>query len=421
MRKVGYTQPAVRALRHRRDLRRLADERVARQQERRLVVVARRQPHRQPRPAADLRDPPPEQRRRQAAPARRSPARCSTRTTPAAPWYILGTGTEYHTMQDHAKAQARLRHHADRPRDLHRSASGRTRPTTRRSRTCAMRAGNAGLQRRRSTSTAWRTPVAGAHRRRLRRDPREPDAPHARPVGEEPHPGRVRLGGRPPACTTTARTTSARTRRPTRCPTPRRRRRHAADGSGTGWNTLALKGIWRPQRHRGRAHRRLRRPARQLQAARTSRRTSPATGSTTARGRWPATSAARPSSQRSTAQDAWALRAALEDRARARAEHWQRRRRADDVLGRRSRPCTYPSRRENYLSPKAALSYQARADMVLKASARPRGAHADGGRAVRRDVDDQLAVHQRPEPEAREVVDHRADRREGSRQRRRCA
>ena len=46
--KLGYVVAALRALQHATTPSRLADQRLAGQQERRLVVVDRRQPHRQP-------------------------------------------------------------------------------------------------------------------------------------------------------------------------------------------------------------------------------------------------------------------------------------------------------------------------------------------------------------------------------------
>ena len=67
--KLGLFVAAFRALQHAPDLQQLADQRLARQQERRLVVVDRRQPHRQPGPAADLHHAPPWPR---APPARRA-------------------------------------------------------------------------------------------------------------------------------------------------------------------------------------------------------------------------------------------------------------------------------------------------------------------------------------------------------------
>jgi iron complex outermembrane receptor protein len=82
----------------------LAGQRVAGQPQRRLELVDERQPHRQRRPAAHVRHP--------AGPAAR-PARAGTPVTGAAlasttagqPWYILGSSTQYHTLQDHVKAK----------------------------------------------------------------------------------------------------------------------------------------------------------------------------------------------------------------------------------------------------------------------------------------------------------------------------
>ena len=216
-----------------------------------------------------------------------------------------------------------------------------------------------------------------------------------------------------PACTTTAATTSARTPPPTRCPAPARAAPGTlADGSGTGWSNLALKGTWRPTGAERRAHRRLRRPARRYALALPHLDDHRATGWPTLAGPLASGVSGKTRLRSFYAQDAWAFAPHWKTVLGLRAEQW----RANEgqtafsstVLARRTRRAA-----RRYLSPKAALAYQALPDVVLKASAGPGGADADGRRALRRHVDDELAVHQRPEPQARALVDDGADGREG--------
>lgn len=144
-----------------------------------------------------------------------------------------------------------------------------------------------------------------------------------------------------------------------------------ADGSGTGWLNLALKGTWRPAGMAG-AH------TVDLGLQQDSYQLNYLTSSIA--GNWLSAPAGALANQvggktrlRSAyAQDAWAFAPSWKTVLGLRAERWQ----AYDGKTAFSATSTlgYPSRSENFLSPKAALSFQAGADLVLKAST---------GRAVR--------------------------------------
>jgi iron complex outermembrane receptor protein len=144
-----------------------------------------------------------------------------------------------------------------------------------------------------------------------------------------------------------------------------------ADGGGTGWNNLALKGTWRPDGIRG-AH------IVDFGLQQDNYKVQYLTSSIA--GNWlgdPAGTLAsnvqgKTQLQSLYAQDAWAFAPRWKTVLGARAEQW----RAFDGLTAfsASSSLAFPSRRENYISPKAALSYQWAPDLVLKASA---------GRAVR--------------------------------------
>ncbi len=120
------------------------------------------------------------------------------------------------------------------------------------------------------------------------------------------------------------------------------------------------------------------------------------------------------------AQDAWRFAPRWKTVLGLRAEHW----RADGRQTAFSATQRAGLRRRaarRYLSPKAALSCQARPDLVLKASA---------GRAVRMPTVSELygatsttnsQYINDPNLQARTLVDHRADGREGPGQRRCCA
>ncbi|MBI2771732.1 MAG: TonB-dependent receptor [Burkholderiales bacterium] len=122
-----------------------------------------------------------------------------------------------------------------------------------------------------------------------------------------------------------------------------------ADGSGTGWNTLALKGTWRPGGMQG-AH------IVDFGAQQESYRLAYVTTGTT--GNVISDVGGRARLQSLYAQDAWNFAPKWKTVLGGRAEAW----------------VAWPGRRESAFSPKAALSYQWAADTVLKASL---------GRAVR--------------------------------------
>jgi iron complex outermembrane receptor protein len=144
-----------------------------------------------------------------------------------------------------------------------------------------------------------------------------------------------------------------------------------ADGSGSGWNNLALKGTWRPQGLRG-AH--IVDFGLQQDNYKLSYLTSSIAGDWLAdpAGTLKSNVQGRTQLQSLYAQDAWAFAARWKTVLGLRAEQW----RAFDGLSAFSASSAlgYASRRESYLSPKAALSYQWAPDLVLKAST---------GRAVR--------------------------------------
>ena len=144
-----------------------------------------------------------------------------------------------------------------------------------------------------------------------------------------------------------------------------------ADGSGSGWNNLALKGTWRPDGLRG-AH--IVDFGAQQDNYKLQYLTSSIAGNWLADPAGPLASNVQGRTQLQSlyAQDAWAFAPRWKTVLGLRAEQW----RAFDGLSAfsASSALTYASRRENYLSPKAALSYQWAPDLVLKAST---------GRAVR--------------------------------------
>jgi iron complex outermembrane receptor protein len=146
-----------------------------------------------------------------------------------------------------------------------------------------------------------------------------------------------------------------------------------ADGSGTGWNTLGLKGTWRPFGAKG-AHivdfgvqqdsyrlEYVTHTAADWLAGAPATVASDVGGRTRLRSVW--------------AQDAWAFAPAWKTVLGGRFEHWQAYQGRTRIPGANPPVDTdWPSRSENHFSPKAALSWQWDRDTVLKASA---------GRAVR--------------------------------------
>ncbi len=144
-----------------------------------------------------------------------------------------------------------------------------------------------------------------------------------------------------------------------------------ADGSGTGWATLALKGIWRPEGVKGahivdfgyqQDHYKLR----YLTSAIAGNWTTDAPGALASNVQ------GHTQLQSLYAQDAWALAPKWKTVLGARAEQWT----ASDGLTAFSAASAlnFPTRRERFISPKAALSYQWAPGTVLKAAT---------GRAVR--------------------------------------
>ncbi len=142
-----------------------------------------------------------------------------------------------------------------------------------------------------------------------------------------------------------------------------------ADGSGTGWNTLALKGIWRPAGTGHVVDLGVQQDSYQLRYL-----TSNIAGNylADAAGALAANVQGRTRLQAAYAQDAWLLAPDWKAVIGLRAEAWRAHDGRTDFSATSSQ--SYAARHEHFLSPKAALSWQATADTVLKASL---------GRAVR--------------------------------------
>ncbi|MEO8311748.1 MAG: TonB-dependent receptor [Caldimonas sp.] len=144
-----------------------------------------------------------------------------------------------------------------------------------------------------------------------------------------------------------------------------------ADGSGTGWDTLALRGTWRPPGAAG-AH--VVDFGVQQERYRLRYRTSNVPGNylNDEPGTLASNVQGRTDLQSVYGQDVWRLAERWKAVLGGRLEHW------DSFDGRTDFSATssqsHPSRHENHVSPKAALSWQWRDDTVLKASV---------GRAVR--------------------------------------
>ena len=144
-----------------------------------------------------------------------------------------------------------------------------------------------------------------------------------------------------------------------------------ADGSGTGWNNLAAKGTWRPGGIDG-AH--IVDFGVQQDSYKLQYLTSAIAGNwlTDAAGALASNVSGKTQLRSVYAQDAWRFAEKWKTVLGLRAEGW----RADDgsTAFSGTSALAYPSRNERFFSPKAALSFQAAPDLVLKASA---------GRAVR--------------------------------------
>jgi iron complex outermembrane receptor protein len=141
------------------------------------------------------------------------------------------------------------------------------------------------------------------------------------------------------------------------------------NSKGTGWNTLAAKGTWRPDGMQG-AHivdfgvqrdsyklRTVENKTSDWISGSAGAQNQAFSGNTQLVGLW--------------AQDTWKLASQWKAVLGARAEHWNA---SQGQTANATTSVHHPERSENYLSPKAALAYQANAQWVLKAST---------GRAVR--------------------------------------
>lgn len=147
-----------------------------------------------------------------------------------------------------------------------------------------------------------------------------------------------------------------------------------ADGSGTGWNTLAFKGIWRPDGLKG-AHIvdfGFQQDSYKLQYLTSNVAANWLTGPA---GSLASNVGGKTRLQSLYAQDAWAFAPRWKAVLGARAEWWTASSGYTQIPGAAPAINTlWPQRRESYFSPKAALSWQWLPDTVLKAST---------GRAVR--------------------------------------
>ncbi|MDB5859488.1 MAG: TonB-dependent receptor [Ramlibacter sp.] len=147
-----------------------------------------------------------------------------------------------------------------------------------------------------------------------------------------------------------------------------------ADGSGTGWTTLAARGTWRPQGERG-AH--VVDFGAQQESYVLAYRTSTIAGNylNDAAGPLASDVGGRTRLQSLWAQDAWRFAQSWKAVLGGRAEYWQAYSGFTRIPGAAPAVNTdWPERSESHFSPKAAVSWQWRPDTVLKASV---------GRAVR--------------------------------------
>jgi iron complex outermembrane recepter protein len=147
-----------------------------------------------------------------------------------------------------------------------------------------------------------------------------------------------------------------------------------ADGGGTGWTTLALKGTWRPQGVKG-AH--IADFGMSQDSYKLRYRTSNIAGNWLADGTGSLAGNASGDTQLQSlyAQDAWAFAPKWKAVLGGRAERWTARNGQTQIPG--ATPAldtSWPKRNESFFSPKGALSYQWVDDTVLKASV---------GRAIR--------------------------------------
>ena len=155
---VGYTSQPFELYGTDATYPRLGDQRLGRQPQRRLLVVAERQPHRQPRPAAHLRDASAGNGTAGSGRHAGDGRRARTPTTRAAPGTCSApapsTGRGRTTSRSSWPTTSRRR---CAPTTC--SGSGQNASDSRAGLLPARRRRQRGLQRRRSTSTAWRTPA----------------------------------------------------------------------------------------------------------------------------------------------------------------------------------------------------------------------------------------------------------------------
>ena len=289
-----------------------------------------------------------------------------------APWYVLGTGTEYHTIQDHYKVKlayditpairasytlglwqntsegrpvSYLRNAAGQP--VYSGAvnisglafsgaqalSGGDFPLTNESLSHAMH----GLSVKSHTQGVWDWEVAVSLYDYNKDEKRQNAASNPLPTASSGGAGTI------------------------------------ADGSGTGWNTLAFKGIWRPQGTQG-SH--IVDFGLQQDSYTLNYRTSSITGNWLSDGAGTlANEVGGKTVLRSLyAQDAWAFDPKWKTVLGARVENWTALSGFTTFGIGNAANVGYAARSENFVSPKAALSYQWTRDTVLKGSL---------GRAVR--------------------------------------
>jgi iron complex outermembrane receptor protein len=146
-----------------------------------------------------------------------------------------------------------------------------------------------------------------------------------------------------------------------------------ADGSGTGWSTLALRGTWRPAGMKG-PH--ILEGGVQQDDYKLSYRTSTITGNWLADpgGALASDVGGRTRLRSLWGQDAWAFAPHWKAVLGARAERWSAYSGFTTITAAPAVNTAWPERTESHLSPKLAVSWQTRPDLVLKAAA---------GRAVR--------------------------------------
>lgn len=149
-----------------------------------------------------------------------------------------------------------------------------------------------------------------------------------------------------------------------------------ADGNGTGWNTLAAKGIWRPLGSTGTKGAHIVDFGVQQDSYTLKYLTSNIAGNwiTDAPGTLANEVGGKTVLRSIYAQDAWAFDPQWKAVLGARVENWTASNGLTTFGVGNAANTSYASRSEDFVSPKAALSYQWRSDTVLKAST---------GRAVR--------------------------------------